>query len=333
MTSTVPSPSRSSTPPEEQFWQRYSPHYEFPLSSATSVGLHILVFLLLALGAWWIARMTSAEQRPLSDVPVVVAGPGNRPAGGSGSPRAGSGAPDLVEEKGSNDNAAAKPNAEPPRKDLPPRSPAPTPIVPPASDEESKRHLIDRAHRSSEETQKRLVEGLRSGKDKPGPGGIGKDKQVGDFEGLGTPEKRVERMGRWVMVFETVNGDDYARQLAGLGAILAVPERDGENVTYSVYRDLHARPAHGKIEDIAEIHRGWWEDTKRESITPLCQALGIRPVPDHILAFFPPNLERRLLSMELQYKGLKEEQIERTWFKVRKTGTGYEPIVTDQKAR
>ena len=29
-------------PFEEPFWQRYSPHHEFPLSSATSIALHML---------------------------------------------------------------------------------------------------------------------------------------------------------------------------------------------------------------------------------------------------------------------------------------------------
>ena len=84
---------------------------------------------------------------------------------------------------------------------------------------------------------------------------------------------------------------------------------------------------------MAEIGRIHWTDDKRESLAPLCAALGIRPVPDHVLAFFPADLERKLLRMELQYKGQREGQIKGTRFKVRKTAGGYESVVIDQKAK
>jgi hypothetical protein len=60
-------------------------------------------------------------------------------------------------------------------------------------------------------------------------------------------------------------------------------------------------------------------------------ALGIKPVPDHVVAFFPEKLEHRLLEIELAYKGLKEDDIFETKFNVRKVGGGYEPVVVEQK--
>ena len=77
----------------------------------------------------------------------------------------------------------------------------------------------------------------------------------------------------------------------------------------------------------------YWVDEKRESITPLCMALGIRPTPDHVVAFFPEELEKKLLKLELQYRGRREDDIYETRFKVRKTASGYEPIVIEQKAK
>src|SRR5438128_1898663 len=50
-------PAKQRTPPAEEFWQRYSPHHEFPLSSITSVTLHLFVIVLLLLGAWVAIRL------------------------------------------------------------------------------------------------------------------------------------------------------------------------------------------------------------------------------------------------------------------------------------
>src|SRR5262249_48503762 len=171
------------------------------------------------------------------------------------------------------------------------------------------------------------------GQDDPGQQG-GKDRGQGtgkgDKEGpnTGKLDDRMKRSLRWVMIFETYNGDDYARQLAALGAFLAIPQGKGD--LYLVIRDLNKRPHHGSVEDITKITRIYWEDNKRESITPLSMALGIRPVPDHIVAFFPEKLEKELLQIELQYKNKKEHEIFETRFKVQKTATGYAPVVIDQ---
>src|SRR5262249_5121762 len=185
--------------------------------------------------------------------------------------------------------------------------------------------LLLHGRRVTDENLKLLNNGLRRGPDGPGPG---KDK---GRDGLGTPKQREERQSRWIMVFDTYSGDDYARQLAGLGAFLASPHVEARKISYLIIRDLHARSVHLEPVELSEIGRINWEDNKRESIAPLCRALGIEPAPDHILAFFPGELERKLLQLELQFKSRKENQIKETRFKFRKTGGGYEPFVIDQK--
>jgi hypothetical protein len=137
-------------------------------------------------------------------------------------------------------------------------------------------------------------------------------------------------MDRWVLVFDTYSGDDYARQLHALGAILAIPR---ENKQYAIIGDLSKRPAVAELGDITAIQRIWWEDNKHESIGPLCSALGIKPIPAYVVAFFPESLERKLLKIELQYQDLREHQIKETRFKIRKTADGYEPVVVSQKAK
>jgi hypothetical protein len=210
----------------------------------------------------------------------------------------------------------------------------------PETKDESVRELIQNAGDAvraqahiNKEAQEKLRRSIGAGQGGPGAGGgkdRGKDTGRGNETGPGTGDERLKRTLRWVMVFDTFNGDDYARQLAGLGAIIAIPR---EKDQYMVIHNLNDRPAHGRIEDLETIKRIYWVDEKRESITPLCMALGIKPVPDHVVAFFPEKLERLLLKLELQYKNLKEDQIYETRFKVMKLGGGYEPKVIDQKQK
>src|SRR5258707_633125 len=78
-----PAPSEATTslvPPDEKFWQHYSPHHEFPLSSVTSVALHVLVIALLALAAWVAVKLGLDE----SDKPAEVEAVALEPGGGGG---------------------------------------------------------------------------------------------------------------------------------------------------------------------------------------------------------------------------------------------------------
>src|SRR5439155_17557983 len=68
-------------PPDERFWQRYSPHHEFPLSSATSGLVHLLVLGILVLGARALANLNL----PLPvDTIEVGGGSGGSPEGEEG---------------------------------------------------------------------------------------------------------------------------------------------------------------------------------------------------------------------------------------------------------
>src|ERR1043166_8396917 len=85
--STVAAPKNATSlpliPPEEQFWKRYSPHHEAPLSGVTSTILHLLAILLL-LGVIWLQNKLklAEENRSLPVDPVRL----NLTGGGGGSP-------------------------------------------------------------------------------------------------------------------------------------------------------------------------------------------------------------------------------------------------------
>ena len=64
------------------------------------------------------------------------------------------------------------------------------------------------------------------------------------------------------MIFTTSHGEDYARQLGGLGAMIAVPEADGQ---YRVFRNL-TPPVRGEIEDLKQINRIFWVDDAPQSV-------------------------------------------------------------------
>src|SRR2546427_8154394 len=71
-------------PAEEPFWNRYSPHHEFPLSSATSIALHVLAFVGLIVAGWFLAHML--EKSKLEVDTITLAGGGGNPGGEGNAP-------------------------------------------------------------------------------------------------------------------------------------------------------------------------------------------------------------------------------------------------------
>jgi hypothetical protein len=193
--------------------------------------------------------------------------------------------------------------------------------------------VAETVNRLNQNLQDQLRRGLRSGQGQGGTGsgggqgagqGEGQGGGRGPGQGLTAREKRVLR---WAMVFSTFNGEDYRKQLKSLGAYLAIPVDDKQ---FTVIRDL-TPPVHGKIEDVSQIKRIFWIDDKPQSVLSLATALRVRPIPPRIVAFFPEELEKKLLKLELSFAGRKEEDIRETRFEVILVGPGhYEPRVVSQ---
>ncbi len=326
-------------PPDEKFWQRYSPHHEFPLSATSSVFLHILVFGLIAL-VLSSSLFAFFREKPIEVDAIVIAGGGGNPLG------VGSGPGDGVIPTGP--EAAAK--EKPPEvigKDLPTeqlKKPElkPVQLTDLPSDPNAKRPIEPETHSLGKLSEvgknaKARLEGILAGYGKGGTGsGGGKGRGTGTGEGdlsgpgKGTLGVREKRQLRWTMIFNTRSGNDYANQLNGLGAFIAILNPSGE---YLVIRNLKARPVRGEIEDLRQINRIYWVDDKPQSVNSLAVALGIRSTPDHIVAFFPVDLEKELLEKEMKYFKGKEDDIEETFFKVVERGGRYETVVTEVRRR
>ncbi len=340
------------TPPDERFWQRYSPHAEFPLSSASSLALHLLLFGVLILLAWLGTLFFNQGSRslPVEAVRLDLGGGGGNPHGSGDGPNNGQ----PVEA--SND----RPNDNPKETSPPDDPPRPTKIeVQPGTrlqmsfDEESTRFLQQTDTQASQAFQSlskvtsrlRLTDGKSSGYGQGGSGtgggsgdGSGKGVGNGEGEGHGKLSKREKRMLRWTMLFRPQSPADYVAQLNGLGAILAFPIPGSKD--YQVVRNLAARPAKLEDEDITKLHRIYWFDNKPDSVAQVVQVLGlrIRP-PDHFIAFMPEEVEQKLYRREdaylkKNYSGRTEDDIQETKFRlVGKRGGGIEPEVSNLKIK
>jgi hypothetical protein len=145
-------------------------------------------------------------------------------------------------------------------------------------------------------------------------------------------------MLRWSMVFNTRTGEDYVRQLRGLGAVLAVPVKEsplpkGPPPEYKLVRDLSRLPAQLLDEDLSQINRISWEDKDPRSVQEVMSALGLRLRPSHFKAFMPLKLETKLFELERDHRGLAEDQIEETKFRIVEKNGRFEPQVIEQTPR
>jgi hypothetical protein len=321
-------------PPEQAFWQRYSPNHEFPLSSATSITVHVLAIVFMVMSGWLLARFGLGDKMLDLDTIVIAGGGGSRE--GEGTARG-----DQPPVSGQEDVEKQDPKPGAP---VPPTEALKTPTLDPLNlspdDQDSARYInqasaaVKGLAQLSEDSRKKIFNAIGPGKGRGGSGSgggkdTGKDVGEGKFTGAGrnTFSPRQKRVLRWVMKFNTLNGNDYRKQLQGLGAILAFPQSEGG---YKVYRNLN-RPAKGEVEDLSTIKRIFWVDEKPDSIASLSQAMGVEPPDGSIIAFFPPELEAKLLRLELAYRGLKEDEIKLTEFKIVAKGGTYEPVVVKQE--
>src|SRR5205823_14777351 len=94
--------------------------------------------------------------------------------------------------------------------------------------------------------------------------------------------------------------------------------------------DLARRPVQGKVKDLGQIQRMYWIDNAAPSVGELAKALGLKPVPHHVIAFFPDELESKLLRLELSFRNRKEEDIQATRFRIVREAGGYQPKVEAQ---
>jgi hypothetical protein len=207
-------------PPEERFWKRYSPHHEFPLSSATSAALHVLAILLLLLSAWvaWKLGFANLNRPPeVAAVALQESGGDGHPGGIGPGPRQ-----PALQEESTPPHDPKTPSTHPDFKDLKVGDPDPIEFLP-KSNEDSGPRVIRRTdggevlralEKVDQSIRKEWFKSLREG------GGDGPGTKDGEGRGPGSGpgraavlSQRQKRQLRWSMLFNTQSGEDYARQL------------------------------------------------------------------------------------------------------------------------
>jgi hypothetical protein len=327
-------------PPAEEFWHRYSPHYEAPISGVGSLVVHLIPFALFLAMVILGIGLSNRSKIEFEAVRLPGGGGGNPNGRGDGP---GVGNAPLVEDTNNLAKEETTDNLTP-LNDRPPLDPTKVAEVKRMFDSDpDAMRFINSGNQNFDAIAKNLNQdilgkirdGMTPGKGQGGPGsggGEGKGKGTGTGPntgaGKGTLTEREKRMLRWVMVFETQNPHDYVKQLAGLGAILAIPTGSGQ---YKLIKDL----MHPQLvdEDVASLNRIYWVDDKPQSVASVLQILKVSMRPTHFVAFMPQELEQRLGEMERQYQSLAEDEIYETKFKVFRTPNGYDVKVINQSRK
>jgi hypothetical protein len=331
--------AQSLVPPDEQFWERYSPNHEMSISSLVSAVGHIFMLLTLLFGLGWLLNIFNRGGDPDLE-PVIV---GDKGGGGGHVEGVGDAPGNRSRPKDVEANLDKNDSKQPtlPTKDDPSNNANQNTNLEATPDAQD---LIERAKQRAPQAAplgpvlKDALIGL-AGKGRGGSGsggglGSGKGKGTGDGVGDGSGTKRGRRVLRWTMKFDVTTGREYIRQLNMCGAILGIPQGNGETL---VVRDLTKLPVQGKIEDVKALNRIFWVDNNPDSMQSMAITLGLDKVPTEIYAFMPFTLEKTLLERELAY-GKKygrntEESIEETVFQLRFRGGKPEPVVVEQRGK
>jgi hypothetical protein len=318
--STAESDEKIPGPPDNSFWQRYSPHQELPLSLSSSGVVHAVLIALLLLGGIMTARW---HERPDISIGIVVGDDGGRPDAGAA--QRGSGPEEALPQEPTGQLKAE------PVKPLPLTSD--NVVLPPLVKPQDERPFDQGLKTRLDEVRRGASDKLRRGPPVAGPGDDDGPPGHGLGRSGGKLNVRQHRLLRWTMVFNIRQPEDYARQLQDLKAILAIPITGKDN-QFLLIEDLAKRPVEPRPRDVSQINRIYWVDDDAKSVSSLARVLGVEPAPPYFVAFFPEELEKKLLQKELAYaRGKTEDMIQETRFQIRSTAKGYEPFVIDQKYR
>lgn len=306
------SPPVPLAPPDEQFWDKYSPHHEFPLSSVGSVALHIGGLALLA-GLLFLAyRSTTSDKTPVPmRVMTVTGGEGPGGAGGGGGDQRAENI-DPVDQ--------AIPKRDVPQAELDkviPDLKQFLPKVPSVRDGLRPDDLpnVPKIVGLDEELRRRLLEGASGNKGKgPGDGSGGAGPEGPGAGSDGDPTSSANRGVRWELNFKTSDGKDYLEQLRVMKATLLIPQ-PGDWKTYKAY-NLSAGGLTGEDFDTAKLPGLYFIDDDPGSASRLVRAMGLGFSPPKFLAFFPKDIEEELAAKERDFRGRKEGEIFSTSFRI-----------------
>jgi hypothetical protein len=321
--------TKTPTPPDERFWHKYSPHFEFPLSTVGSVAVHIVIFGLFVL---YIAKLLRFDEKtPVPIRPMAVLGDASD--GGDGAPGSGGGQREAVDQTDPMDPRPFVPDIK--LEDAKPFIATWAPEL--ANDPETVKVVtqmpnFDKLRKLNEDISKRPTAGDAGGKtggNQPGTGKTG-DKGPGDG-GQGDPNSSFRRSLRWTLVFTTQGGQDYLNQLAAMRATIVV--RTPQAGKALAFRDPSA-PKAGEPYDLSALQgKVYFVDDRPGSVTDVATALGLDFVPREFIAVFPDDIVQELDAKEKNYRNRNPDDIIETKYKVIVRDGKYIITIIDQRSR
>jgi hypothetical protein len=354
-------------PPEETMWQQYSPHFELPLASATSVFLHGFVIGILAIGGLAVFFTANLEaSKPVKMDVVMVEGGGTGfegLSGESGSPGDPNAAPARTENvtplPEQNNQPEFQPTPRPPMEE--PRELG-LPLIDDGAIPDSG-ELVLEMQKVLDDAQKELAKQMDLPPPLPVPkrlptpktsvagsgnpkgtgglggagGGTGLGKQKGPFFGKGGPPGGRKATDQEIKAFRwrfDLAGDprEHARKLAATGVIVAVPDPTGG---FIIITDLNRRPVEKRRDALAAYKDAVkWYNTRPDSVQGLASELQLGFVPKYVVLLLPQDREQRIAQEEARYaqdRGRNVKLVQATWFDFRLMNGTYEPVVTKQQ--
>jgi hypothetical protein len=351
-------PSRAGKPllpPDEQFWQRYSPHYELPLAGATSFFFHGLVVGILAVGglAFLFRIDVDAAKPPPMDMILVEGGGFGGPGGEPGLPGAPGepglkemGLPDAGGSEGDSDASKEGVEELPSLPTMELQAPPSDEGTEPSNDvtEKLKQLSIDAEKRANAPIPKKAIgrsKGILGAK-RPGgsTGKLGKGGQGGGPRGFG-PKATDQEIKAWRWRFDlTGSPRDHADKLDRTGLIVAVPDPaagkpDPKKGQHLFIRDLKRRPVMLEKGDFTKYEEAVkWYNRTPESVRGLVKELQLPFVPEYVVLLLPKDREAKMAAEEhrfAQQHGMNPAAVQETWFDFRLQNGVYEPIAIRQK--
>jgi hypothetical protein len=326
-------------PPEQPFWQRYSPHHEFPLSTASAFGLFFVACGVLLLAALLQANRMHGEVGRPPEMNIVEIANGTDGLGtlGEGGPGQVPGRHEAVEKPGKeavNPWQASENLPETIKFDLL-KVRVPSPEDPPNGEDIFEKVAADAKQQAKDPPAPKVTGKTRKGNFGEGgfTGGkfVGSGPKQGKDGGHSPPgvvlSKQRHREMRWKINFSG-NAEEHLNKLKAIRVLLALPSR--QPGIFEVW-DMSAMNPTSKLDNLARYRdRVQWFNKYPPSMMQLAQALRLPQPPAFAAIILPPDVEQEMLRLEEQYKGRKEHQIQSTVFEIQHRDGRYQPVVTAQ---
>jgi len=347
-------------PPEDAFYQRYSPHHEMPLSFAGSLFLHAAVIIALFAGGMgiWLVR-NEAGQPPSMDV-VMFSGEGEGGLGGiPGLPGSGGPKSEFVPEAAGQNNAKTDSNTAPLLKEIP-RQEFDIPDGPMAQTPDDVLRELALLSKDAEKVQSELKKAAATtkpagtsketkfaksngtggvkggtGSSGTGTGGAGSGGTGGTGGTGGSPRQLSKReifAARWRFDL-TGNARQHAEKLAAAGVIVVLPEPRGR--FFVRIDDLKRRPVELKPINLPRFEDAvQWRNDDYTSRDTLSKELRLPYVPAFIVLLLPQNRELKMADVEAEFAertGRDLKGVRATLFDFQLQNGKYEPVVLAQE--